>query len=163
MAAGDTFKAGPGVLSLGEVGSEIDVSCQVNSFKISASKEAGDSTTKLCGTVKTNASTYTYSATGNLDLDLDDPDGLFALSQTNPGASVPFTFTPSTEAGTEASGTLILDPMDFGYTDYGEIINSDVEWALEAQPTYSIGGEPINEPLLEDDELEAGAPALSTV
>ena len=79
-------KFGPGTLKLGETGAEIDCSCLVNSFTIAMTKDQGDDTTKLCGTVKPGAITYTYAATGNLDIDTDDPAGIFFLSQTNPGS-----------------------------------------------------------------------------
>lgn len=134
-------KFGPGTLKIGEVGSEIDASCFVNSFTIAMSKDQADDTTKLCGTVKPGAITYTYAATGNLDLDSDDPAGLFALSQANPGAQVPFTFTPSTGDVTSAAGTLILDPMDFGGDTYGEDMASDVEWDLVGPPVYTYPAE----------------------
>jgi hypothetical protein len=130
-------KFGPGTLKIGEVGSELDASCFVNSFTIAMTKDQADDTTKLCGTIKPGAITYTYSATGNFDIDSDDPAGLFALSQANPGAEVPFTFTPSTEGETSAAGTLILDPMDFGGDTYGADMTSDVEWSLVGAPVYT--------------------------
>jgi hypothetical protein len=64
------------------------------------------------------------------------------MSQANPGAEVPFTFTPSTTDGTTASGTLILDPMDFGSDTYGAEMTSDVEWALVGPPVYAYGETP---------------------
>lgn len=140
MAAGDTYEAGPGTLVFGATGSEIDVSCQVNSLSIAATKDQGDATTKLCGTTKKPKAVYSYAMTGNIDHDLTDPDGLWALSQVAPDTEVPFVFVPSTEAGTEAAGTIIIDPMDFGYAQYGEIMASDIEWALTGPPTYTLGG-----------------------
>ena len=135
-------KFGPGTLQIGEVGSEIDCSCLVNSFTIAMTKDKADDTTKLCGTVKPGAITYTYAATGNLDIDTEDPDGLFFLTQTNPGTEAKFTFTPSTEDGTICAGTLVLDPMDFGSDTYGADLASDVEWSLVGPPTYTPGVPP---------------------
>lgn len=146
MTAGETVEYGPGTLKFGEVGSEIDASCLVNSFRITATKEQGETTTKLCGTPRTPRATYTYAASGNIDTDLTDPDGLWALSQVAPGSEVKFVFIPNTEAGTEASGTVILDPMDFGGEEYGEVMNSDVEWTLVGAPAYEVGGAPIPVP-----------------
>ncbi len=128
---------GPGTLQIGETGSEIDCSCLVNSFTIAMTKNKADDKTKLCGTVKPGAITYTYAATGNLDVDCDDPTGIFALSQENAGEEVPFTYTPSTAGGTVAAGILILDPMDFGGEEYGADMASDVEWSLVDKPTYT--------------------------
>jgi hypothetical protein len=140
MAAGDTFKLGPGVLSIGATGTEIDVSCLVNNAVIAASKDEGDSTTKLCGTVVPGSIEYTYSLGGNTDLDLDDPAGLFALSQSAAGTQQAFSFTPSTEAGTEATGTLVIDPLDFGGDETGVVMTSDFEFTIVGKPTYTIGG-----------------------
>lgn len=137
MAAGDTYNLGPGELSIGATGTEIDVSCLINNAVISMSKDQGDSTTKLCGTVKPGAVTYTYALSGNVDTDISDPAGLFALSQAEPGSQQPFTFTPSTEAGTEAAGVLIIDPLDFGGDTTGETMTSDFEFALVGAPVYT--------------------------
>ena len=98
---------GPGELKIGEVGSEIDVSCQVNGARIAASKA-------------------------------DAADGLFALSWAEPGSQQPFTFTPSTEAGTAAAGTLILDPLDFGADAYGAALSSDFEFKISGDVTYTF-------------------------
>lgn len=133
---------GPGTLEIGATGTEIDVSCLVNGMRITASKDEGDSTTKLCGTVRPGKVTYTYSLTGNVDVDSDDPDGLFALSQAAPGTQVPFTFTPSTEGETSAAGTLIIDPLDFGADEYGDDLTSDLEFALVGAPSYTYPAEP---------------------
>lgn len=128
---------GPGTLQIGETGSEIDASCFVNGLRITASKDEGDSTTKLCGTVKPGKITYTYSMTGNLDIDSDNAAGLFALSQAEPGSQQPFTFTPDTETETAASGVLVIDPMDFGADEYGDDMTSDIEWTLVGKPEYT--------------------------
>lgn len=129
---------GPGTLTIGETASAIDASCLVNSLRITTSVDAGDSTTKLCGTVRPGSRTYTWELTGNLDID-DQAGvaGLFDLSQTAYGTEQQFTFTPSTEGGTAAAGTLIIDPMDFGADEFGSTLNSDVTWALTGAPTYT--------------------------
>jgi hypothetical protein len=152
MAAGDTYKLGPGTLSIGETGTAIDVSCLVNNATIAASKDEGDSTTKLCGTVVPGSVTYTYSLSGNVDTDVDDPAGLFALSQTAAGTEQSFTFTPNTEAGTTATGTLVIDPLDFGGDTTGETMTSDFEFSIVGAPTYEIGGTPVEGPATETTE-----------
>lgn len=127
---------GPGTFQVGEVGSEIDSSCLVNSLRITMSKDEGDSTTKLCGTVKPGKITYTYSLSGNIDVDSETAAGLFALSQDAAGTEQPFTFTPSTAGETTASGTLVIDPLDFGADEFGDDMTSDFEWTLVGKPTY---------------------------
>lgn len=137
---GETFNLGPGELSIGATGTEIDVSCLINNATIAATKDQGDSVTKLCGTVVPGSVSYTYALSGNTDTDVADPAGLFALSQAAPGSQQPFTFTPSTDAGTEATGTLIIDPLDFGGDTTGETMTSDFEFALVGAPTYTYAG-----------------------
>jgi hypothetical protein len=132
-------KFGPGKLTIGETAGAIDASCLVNSLKITASKDESDGKTMLCGTVKPGKVTYTYTLTGNVDTDTDDPAGLFALCAANPGTVVPFTFTPSQDGETEASGRLVLDPLDFGGDEYGDDMASDLEFSLVGAPVYTYG------------------------
>lgn len=140
VGVGETFILGPGELSIGQTGTPIDVSCLVNNAALTSEKDEGESTTKLCGTVKPGAVTYTYSLTGNVDTDIADPAGLFALSQDHPGEEMDFTFTPSTDAGTEASGVLVIDPLDFGGDTTGETMTSDFEFSIVGKPVYAYGG-----------------------
>jgi hypothetical protein len=112
----------------------------VNNAVISADKSQGDSTTKLCGTVKPGAVTYEYSLSGNMDTDIADDAGFFSLSQVQAGQELDYTFTPNSDAGTTATGTLIVDPLDFGGDTSGETMTSDFEFSLVGPPTYDIGG-----------------------
>ena len=133
----DVFPLGPGTLEIGLTGTEIDVSCLVNNAVISADKNQEDSTTKLCGITRPGAVTYEYSMAGNMDTDIADESGFFALSQEHAGEELAYTFTPNTEAGTMAAGTLIVDPLDFGGDTSGETMTSDFEFSLAGQPTYT--------------------------
>jgi hypothetical protein len=150
----DTGPLGPGTLTIGETGSEIDVSCYVNNAKITADKDTADSTTKLCGDVKQGATTYSYSMSGNLDVDVANESGLFALSQDSPGSEQAYVFTPNTEAGTQASGVLIIDPLDFGGDESGETMTSDFEFTLTAKPDYAYGVVPVPDPEQSEDQTE---------
>src|SRR5262245_34911894 len=114
------FPLGPGTLSIGQTGTPIDISCLVNNAVISADKDEGDSTTKLCGTVRPGAVSYTFSLSGNVDTDVADEAGFFALTQENAGQQMDFTFEPNTDAGTVATGKLVVDPLDFGGDTTGE-------------------------------------------
>jgi hypothetical protein len=129
---------GPGTLSIGATGSEIDIECLINGARIAMSKDEGDSTTKLCGTVKPGKLTYTYALSGNIDVDSSDPAGIFALSQMSPGTQQPFIFTPSTAGETSAAGTLIIDPLDFGADEFGVDMTSDFEFSLIGPPVYTF-------------------------
>jgi hypothetical protein len=132
---------GPGTLKIGATGTEIDVSCLVNGARIKADKNQGDSTTKLCGTKVPGSVTYDAKLSGNLDIDPDEgAAGLFALSWASPGTEQDFTFTPSTADGTAATGTLVLDPLDFGADAYGDTLTSDFEFAVVGTVTYTYPG-----------------------
>jgi len=130
---------GPGVLKIGATGSEIDISCNINNAVIAASKNQGDNVTKLCGTVVPGAVTYDYTLGGNIDTDIGEGTGFFAMTQANPGSQQTYTYTPNTDAGTTATGTCIIDPLDFGGDTTTETMTSDFEFALVGAPTYTYG------------------------
>jgi hypothetical protein len=132
-----TTTLGPGTLEIGSVGTEIDVSCLVNNAVIAADKDEGDATTKLCGDVRAGTVTYTYALSGNMDTDVADSAGFFALSQAEPGSQQTFTFTPNTAAGTSATGTLVIDPLDFWADESGADLTSDFEFTIVGRPTYT--------------------------
>jgi hypothetical protein len=132
---------GPGTLKIGSVGSEIDASCLVNNARLTSSKDQGDPKTMLCGTVKPGSVTYSFSLSGNVDVDPEEgEDGLLALSHLSKGTQQPFSFIPNTAEGTEVKGTLIIDPLDFGADDYGSDLDSDFEFALVGDPVWPWGG-----------------------
>lgn len=133
-------KLGPGVLKIGATGTEIDVSCLLNNGTISSEKDEQDSTTKLCGDVRAGGVTYSYTLAGNVDTDVGDAAGLFAMSQDQAGSEQSFTFTPSTEVGTSAAGTLVIDPLDFGADEMGADLTSDFEFRIIGTPVYTYGG-----------------------
>lgn len=128
---------GPGTLEVGPTGQEIDISCLVNNVRITMEKDQDDSRTKLCGTVTPGKVTYTFSITGNIDVDSETESGIFAFSQENAGTIQPFTFTPNTAAGTSAAGSLMIDPLDFGADEFGAAMDSDFEWSLVGPPVYT--------------------------
>jgi hypothetical protein len=134
----DTGQLGPGVLSIGATGSEIDVSCYLNNVKIENSANTTDSTTKLCGAVRAGVTTFTFQLTGNVDVDAGNDAGLFALTWNEAGSEQPFTFTPSTELGTTATGTVVIQPLRFGADDFGADLTSDITWDIVGTPTLSF-------------------------
>jgi hypothetical protein len=112
-------------------------------MRITANVDAGDPTTKLCGTQKAGTRTYSWEMTGNIDIDDDLGDtGIFALSQAEYGTEQEFEFTPNTGAVTKATGILIIDPLDFGADEFGADMTSDLTWALVGEPvyTYAVAG-----------------------
>jgi hypothetical protein len=132
---------GPGELLIGEVGAEIDVSCLVNNAILSASPTTADPTTKLCGTQKQGATTYSATLSGNMDIDPDNAESLFCLSWAEPGTEQPFKFTPDLAEGSSAEGILILQPLDFGGTgDYGSDLTADFEFQVLWKPVITCSG-----------------------
>jgi hypothetical protein len=134
-----TTTLGPGLLTIGATGAEIDVSCLVNNAMISADKDESDATTKLCGDTRPGTVTYTYALGGNMDTDVGDAAGFFALSQSAPGSVQAFVFTPNTATGTSAAGELVIDPLDFGADESGADLTSDFEFTIVGKPTYTYG------------------------
>jgi len=137
-----TGQLGPGVLKIGATGSEIDVSCLVNNAAIESSKEAAESTTKLCGNVRAGATTYTFQLTGDIDVDAGNESGLFALSWSEPGSEQDFTFTPNLELGTTAKGKLVLDPLRLGADEYGGDLTSPLALDIVGTPTITYAVTP---------------------
>jgi hypothetical protein len=134
-----TTVLGPGTFKVGATGSSIDASCLVNNITITHDKNETDSTTKLCGDVRPGTTTYTFKITGNVDTDIADDAGLFALSQSAKGTQQDFEFTPETSAVTKAAGKLVIDPLDFGAGDMGADLTSDFEWTIIGDPLYTYG------------------------
>jgi hypothetical protein len=156
MAAGETFPLGPGTLTIGATGTEIDISCLINNAVLAADKEQGDAETKLCGTVVPGSVTYTWTLSGNVDLDIADAAGLWNLSNTAAGTQQDFTFEPNTDAGTSAAGTLVIDPLPLGGDETGTTMAADFEWAVVGKPTYTVGGV-----ALDTSAMAVRAPAMA--
>jgi hypothetical protein len=134
----DTGQLGPGVLTIGETGTEIDVSCYVNNAAIEWANDTSDSTTKLCGAERAGVTTFTAQLTGNMDIDAGNDSGIFALSWDEKGSQQKFTFTPSTALGTTATGTLTLLPLRFGADAYGDDLTSDFTFDIVGDPTLTF-------------------------
>lgn len=131
-------KLGPGTLKIGATGTEIDVSCQLNGGRITTNVDTGDPITTLCGTTEPGAMTFDFEFTGNMNTDqATGAASLFALSWTAKGTEQEFSYIPNTAEGTEASGTLIITPLDFGADAFGDPMASDFTWPLAGEPTFT--------------------------
>jgi hypothetical protein len=137
VTAGATTTLGPGTLTIGAIGAAIDASCLVNNAQIKTDKSEDDPVYHLCGTATPGKVTYTHSLEGNLDIDPSEATGLFALSWDAMGTQQDFTFTPNTAEGTGATGTIVLDPLDFGADEYGATLNSDFAFTIVGTPTFT--------------------------
>jgi len=135
----DVGVLGPGVLKLGETGTLIDVSCYVNNAAIEPTKNGGgDPVFKLCGASRPAAFTYSFQLTGNLDIDLGNDSGLFALAWAAPlGKTVDFEFIPSTEVAKTFTGQCVLDPFRVGADAYGDQLTADFALDCLGQPVLA--------------------------
>jgi hypothetical protein len=135
----DTGQLGPGSLTVGASGTLIDVSCYINNVGIEVSKNTTDQTVKLCGAARPGVTTYTYTLSGNVDVDLANASGLMALSWDNPGSSQDFVFIPNSDLGVSFTGTLVIDPLNVQADEYGADITSDFSWVVVGKPTVDRG------------------------
>ena len=137
----DTGQLGPGTLTIGTEGAtQLDISCYINNVGIEVSKDTGDQTTKLCGATRPGVTTYTYTLTGNVDVDLANESGLLALSWDSAGSTQAFEFIPNTALGVSFSGNLVIDPLNVQADEYGGDLTSDFTWDIIGKPSRVVGG-----------------------
>jgi len=131
-----TVKLGPGLLSIGEVGTSVDFTCQITAAHVDWNVDAGDDTPVLCGETVPGERTYTSVLAGTLfqDLDAIAGEGIVDYTWANKGTEVPFTFVPNTAAAKQVSGTVIVDPLSVGGDEAGANMTSDFEWAIVGEP-----------------------------
>src|SRR5213083_2165010 len=106
---------GPGTFKLGPTVTAIDFTCQVTSMTITVNKTEDDPMDTLCGDQVPGAISYTR-----------------ALS----GTAVEFSYTPKNAKAAVATGTLVVDPIDFGSDSYGAPMDSDFEFSIVGKPTF---------------------------
>jgi hypothetical protein len=127
-------KLGPGTVSIGEVGTAVDFSCQVTAAHVDWSVDADDPVQVLCGESVPGARSYSSVFAGTLFQDIGDDAGIVAFSWANKGATLPFVFEPSTAEGKSVSGELIVDPLSVGGDEAGANMTSDFEYAIVGDP-----------------------------
>lgn len=132
-----TYVFGPGTLSIGETGSEVDYEAQVTACRVAWSKDQDDDTPVLSGGVLPGETTYTASLSATVYQDLAEDTGLVLFSWDNKGTTVPVVFTPSTAAGVQVSGVVTVDPIDVGGDEMKKRPTSDFEWAFVGEPTLT--------------------------
>jgi len=138
MAAKVT-KFGPGTLTLGEVGSPIDVSCQIISCRVEWEKNKDEDIVVLCGETVGGSVIYGATLNGEMFQDVADAAGILFFSWEHKGETVPFTFEPSTAAGTTCTGSVILDPLMFGSDEPKANMTSDFAWSIVGDPVLTAG------------------------
>ncbi|WP_330182822.1 hypothetical protein OHB26_03665 [Nocardia sp. NBC_01503] len=127
-----SYKMGPGTLTLGDVGTNIDISCQITSATLSPDKNKDDDLNTLCGGVLAGEITYDWTLKATIIQDLST-NGINTWSLTHAGEQVPFKFVPNTVLDKGFQGTLTVDPLAIG-GDVKTRPTADVEWSVVGQP-----------------------------
>ena len=159
-----TGTLGPGELKIGPVGAPLTISCMVNNARVVPDVDEGDDKTMLCGTTKRSADTITWSLQGNLDTDFGYGDGFAAYTWAHAGEVSDFEFTPSSAVGTSVAGQLKVVPLEFGADDYGDYLDSDIEFGLvDFDPATALTfgeqtGSPTVDGIVEITGVTAGTP-----
>lgn len=104
---------GPGTLTIGASGSLQDFSAQATSVKLTPSVDNGDPINVLSGEQVAGDRSESFTLDGTFLQDLG-ADSLTEWLFTNRGTEQPFVFVPSTAAGRQISGSLIVEAIDIG-------------------------------------------------
>lgn len=128
-------KVGPGELSFGEVGSEIDIACQITSAELKPDVDQEDDQPVLCGDIVPGARTYTWTLNASLFQDWR-AKGINAFSIENKGKQVPFTYEPDSDDGVMISGNVVIDPLSIG-GDVESRATADWELSLVGDPEFA--------------------------
>jgi hypothetical protein len=128
-------KLGPGVLTIGATGTDLDMSCQVSAAKVEWDKDKEDDTPVLCGETVAGGITYSAKLTMSVLLDLSD-QGMVDYTWLHKGEQMPFVFEPNTTAGKAVTGELIVDPLDVGGDEVKKNMSVDAEWDIVGEPDW---------------------------
>lgn len=135
---GAVKKVGPGLLSIGDVGSAVDIATRCSSATIKWKKDAEDSELMLSGDTEAGDVTYTAQLTAKVKQGDLSASGLVAFTWTNKGAQLPFVYRPYAD-GPFIVGELIVDPIDAG-GDVGSKPTSDITWDCIGEPSLDADG-----------------------
>lgn len=142
---------GPGSLTFGDVGSLLDISCQVTACKITTDFDAEDDLPTLCGGVIKGSRSYTFTVEATAAQDLEK-GGLIDWTWKNAGKEVPFTFTPLSGSAAAVKGRVVIDPVEFG-GDVAKRNTSDFKFSCVGSPTFT--------PDTTDDSTEFTPPVVT--
>lgn len=125
---------GPGSLVLGEIGTELDLSCQMTNVVVQWEVDAEDAEPTLCGGSIGGARTYTATLAGSVFQDIET-DGVVDYTWKNKGVEVKFKFIPDSAGTAEVTGTVVIDPINLG-GDVRTRNKSDFEWQCVGDPIF---------------------------
>lgn len=129
---------GPGTLVFGNVGTTLDISCQVTEIKISAEGDSEDPEMTLCGdsVVGNRSYNWTMNITAFQDI---EKDGMIDWSWKYAGTEVPFKFVPDAATSAAVTGKVVVDPIEIGGT-VNQKNKSEAEWAIAGAPSFTPAG-----------------------
>lgn len=131
---------GPGTLTVGDVGSPLDMSCQLTNTVIGWEADSEDAEPTLCGGSLAGDRIYSATLSGNVAQDLEK-DGVIDWTWKNKGKTVPFSFTPLNDRSTtKVTGNVTIDPLSLG-GDAGKRAMSEFEWSIVGDPTFTTDAE----------------------
>lgn len=132
-------KLGPGTLQLGDVGEELDLSCQVTEVTVTWDNDTDDDVPVLCGGMMAGDDTFTATLEATIVQDMI-AGGVIDYTWRNKGAVVPVTFTP-TDGDARVTGDVKIIPVDLG----GKVRKkntSDVSWPFVGEPSFTPMADP---------------------
>lgn len=123
---------GPGKLSIGVVGTPLDLTAQVTKCLVVPKVDVEDATPTLSGESLDGARTYSWTLQFTVLQDMT-ASGMMDYTWTRKGQTVPFQFVPSTAAGRAVTGNVIIDPITVG-GDVTKKNTADSEWQIVGDP-----------------------------
>lgn len=135
-------KLGPGTLTLGPVGTPLEVSSQLTGCKVTPSESVASTEARkvLSGEVLAGSETATFSyvLSGNFLQDTGEVSSVVDWSWAQAGTEQDFVFVPSTAGGSSISGILYPVPLEIGgdEVDAAEMA-SDFTWRIKGTPVLT--------------------------
>lgn len=127
-------KLGPGLLTIGELGSTLDLSAQLTAVSVTWENSEDEPLHVLSGEALPGDDNFTATLAGTVVQDLTE-DGVIDWTWKNKGTVVPVTFTPSSGAA-QVVGNVKVNPIDLG-GDVNVRNTSDISWPFIGEPVYT--------------------------
>lgn len=128
-------KLGPGSLKFGETASAEEFATHVTKVEIDPAEGDGDKITVLSGDVYVEDGDFEGTISGEFYQEYG-LDSLVNWTWTNHGKTMPFTFTPTTDAGLTYTGEVKVKAVKVG-GDVGKANTTEFEWSLTKMPEIS--------------------------
>lgn len=131
-----TLTMGPGVLTIGELGTLKAFQSQVTNCRLTPAVDRGDALNVLSGESVPGDRDESWTLAGTLVQDFGDDAGVWQFCFDNRGTQLPFVFVPNNADGRQATGTLTVEAVELG-GDAKAKPTSDFEFALVGDPDIS--------------------------